>query len=267
MIRKLTNNDHVQVMQLVSKKPAKNLFIIGDIEAYGFESDIQELWGQFQGETLVAVLLRYDQNFIPYSETDYDVEGFALIINEWKGPIEISGLQHLIQPMRAYINRGIRRDSETYYAKMTELNADNAPSNTDSVTFLQPHEYAENIKMLSSIPEFSTGVFSVEARERAKKFDTGRTYIIRNAEGVMVSSASTTAENTQLAMIVGVGTKPGHEQKGYATTCMTKLCRDLLAEGKSICLFYDNPKAGAIYKRLGFEDIGMWSMIRYEVQN
>ena len=121
--------------------------------------------------------------------------------------------------------------------------------------------------MLSSIPEFSTGTFSVESRERGEKFKTGRTYIVRDEQGVMVSSASTTAENSQSAMIVGVGTKPGYGKKGYATLCMEKLCRDLLAEGKNICLFYDNPAAGNIYKRLGFEDIGFWSMIRYEKVN
>lgn len=41
---------------------------------------------------------------------------------------------------------------------------------------------------------------------------------------------------------------------------MTKLCHELLAEGKMLCLFYDNPEAGSIYKRLGFEDIGKWMM-------
>ncbi|MGA0633387.1 GNAT family N-acetyltransferase, partial [Bacillus thuringiensis] len=27
-------------------------------------------------------------------------------------------------------------------------------------------------------------------------------------------------------------------------------------------LFYNNPTAGRIYKRLGFKDIGMWTMYR-----
>ena len=264
MIRKLSNSDYETVMALVGKKPAENLLIIGDIEAYGFESDVQELWGQFEDDKLVAVLLRYDQNYIPYSEIAYDVEGFAKIINQNKERIEISGLQHLNIPLRKYINREIRRDSETYYAKCTELRYDVSSKNFDQVMNLQPSEYEENIAMLSSIPEFSTGTFSVEERERAEKFQTGRTYIVRDKQGIMVSSASTTAENSQSAMIVGVGTKLGYEKTGYATLCMEKLCSDLLAEGKSICLFYDNPAAGNIYKRLGFEDIGLWSMIRYE---
>ena len=118
--------------------------------------------------------------------------------------------------------------------------------------------------MLCSIPEFSHSNFSVESRKRDEKYKTGRTYIIRNEEGVMVSSASSTAENSQSAMIVSVGTRPGYEKRGYATRCLEKLCSDLLAEGKTLCLFYDNPEAGNIYKRIGFKDIGMWSLVRYK---
>lgn len=30
-----------------------------------------------------------------------------------------------------------------------------------------------------------------------------------------------------------------------------------------LCLFYDNPAAGRIYKRIGFRDIGKWCMWTY----
>ena len=43
---------------------------------------------------------------------------------------------------------------------------------------------------------------------------------------------------------------------------MQKLFKDVMDEGKLLCLFYDNPEAGRIYKRLGFTDIGMWTMYR-----
>jgi len=34
----------------------------------------------------------------------------------------------------------------------------------------------------------------------------------------------------------------------------------VLQEGKVLCLFYDNPEAGKIYKRLGYVDIGKWAV-------
>ena len=57
----------------------------------------------------------------------------------------------------------------------------------------------------------------------------------------MVSTASTTAENTLSAMAVGVATLENYKKKGYATKCMLKLCSELLEEEKELCLFYDNP--------------------------
>ena len=83
------------------------------------------------------------------------------------------------------------------------------------------------------------------------------------SEGSIVANASTTAENSSSAMVMAVATHEAHKNKGYATACVHNLCQALLDEGKEPCLFYDNPKAGSIYKRIGFEDIGFWMMYHY----
>ena len=80
MIRKLTEKDREAVFDLIQEKPAENLFIIGDLEAFGFEEDFQEIWGDFtENEKLRAVLLRYNINFIPYAAGDFDVHRIHLI--------------------------------------------------------------------------------------------------------------------------------------------------------------------------------------------
>lgn len=79
----------------------------------------------------------------------------------------------------------------------------------------------------------------------------------------MVSTSSTTAENSLSAMVVGVAVLLGYKKKGYATKCMVKLCHQLLGEDKELCLFNDNPAAGVIYKRIGFQDIGFWMMYSF----
>lgn len=47
-----------------------------------------------------------------------------------------------------------------------------------------------------------------------------------------------------MAMVLGVGTLRGYTNRGYTTLCMKRLRYELLKEGKSLCLFYDNPAAG-----------------------
>ncbi|MFY4774164.1 GNAT family N-acetyltransferase [Metabacillus sp. RGM 3146] len=114
------------------------------------------------------------------------------------------------------------------------------------------------LELTGAIPEFSSNE-SPESKRRNMEKGTARTYFIEE-DRRLVSSASTAAENTLSAMVVGVCTLEDYKQKGYATKCMQKLCTDVLSEGKELCLFYDNPKAESIYKRLGFENIGRWTM-------
>ena len=104
MIRKLSENDRAACMELVCNKPDENLFIIGDIEAYGFDKDFQEVWGDFSEDNeLRAVLLRYNINFIPYAEGDFDAKGFADIVNQNNGITQLSGLETITKTMIPYL--------------------------------------------------------------------------------------------------------------------------------------------------------------------
>ena len=93
------------------------------------------------------------------------------------------------------------------------------------------------------------------------KTKTGRNVVCK-VDGKIVAGAATTAENSQSAMVVAVCTDPAHRQHGYASACVTKLAKDYCALGKKLYLFYDNPKAGRIYNRIGFHEIGMYMMIQ-----
>ena len=53
--------------------------------------------------------------------------------------------------------------------------------------------------------------------------------------------------------------RPG--AKGYAAACTALLCEDLQRDNKMPCLFYENPIAGKVYRRLGFEDASRWAVL------
>ena len=114
---------------------------------------------------------------------------------------------------------------------------------------------------MEQIEEFNDLSSNREAKIKEYKNNNGRAYFIENERNQMISTAGATAENSQSAMIVGVATLPDYRKSGLATVCVYELCKDLLAEGKIPCLFYDNPAAGSIYRRIGFEEIGKWDMI------
>lgn len=82
-------------------------------------------------------------------------------------------------------------------------------------------------------------------------------------EGRLVTIASTSAENSESAMVVGVATAETCRGRGYASAVVSALCRDCFGRGKKyLCLFYDNPVAGKIYNRAGFQELGEYGMLR-----
>ena len=122
-------------------------------------------------------------------------------------------------------------------------------------------EDAEEIYSLrSQIEEFNDFKTTLEDVRELLSGEMGRYFVIRQ-HGNIVSCAATTAENSMSAMVVSVMTHPEYRKKGFAGACVYKICVELLGEGKGLCLFYDNLKAGSIYIKLGFKEIGQWSSV------
>ncbi|MEH7336005.1 GNAT family N-acetyltransferase [Neobacillus drentensis] len=260
MIRKLSENDHKQVLSFLREEPSINLFIIGDLEVFGYHSDFQEIWGEFdpQGE-FKAILLRFYQSFIPYAKGEFNVRGFASIMNEYRKPLYLSGKSAIVERFESYKELELGPKQVTYFAECR------SPENLGT-TDLEIHsagieDVDRIISLRSTIKEFQIRSDAREILLKSIESNTSRTYYTEE-NGIMTSCVSTTAENSISAMIVGVCTRNENRRQGLATGIMQKLFNDVLSEGKTLCLFYDNPEAGRIYKRLGFKDIGMWTMHR-----
>ncbi|WP_085523451.1 GNAT family N-acetyltransferase [Tuberibacillus sp. Marseille-P3662] len=259
MIRQLSEEDRQACSKLVQDRPAENLFIIGDLEAYGFDESFQDVWGDFdKSGQMRGILLRYRDNFIPYAPAAFDAKGFAAIIDQDTRDHKIlSGIAGIVEQVMPYLESLPTKTRDLYYAKCEQLeplkrvSADVRQGSIDDVPAI--------LKLHEQIPEFEAQEGRGESLSKNIETGVARIYYVNEGD-TMVSSAMTTAENSQSAMIVGVCTLDEYKKQGYATSCMVQLCRDLLAEGKELCLFYDNPDAGNIYKRLGFKDIDRWVM-------
>lgn len=258
MLKKLNNEDKRSLMDYLIKEPAINLFIIGDIENYGFSNDFQDIWGEVDKKgKFKAVLLRYYDNFVIYSQDGYDVEKAAEIIKE-KEPKIVSGQKSCLKKLESSLEFSKKRD--TYFCKL------NQPNDLYQGKLLKKVEKTDldDVKYLwklhKKIDEFDN-LISIDRKKKKYRDKTGRGYhIYDNKRNKIISCAETTAENKFSAMIVGVATDREYRNQGLATAVISKLCKEVLKEGKELCLFYDNPKAGKIYKRIGFKDIGIWSI-------
>ncbi|MEH7177738.1 GNAT family N-acetyltransferase [Neobacillus vireti] len=260
MIRKMTKNDHNHIMGFLSGEPSINLFIIGDLEVFGYDPDFQDIWAQFnkQGE-IKAVLLRFYQSFIPYAKDEFDVDSFVSIITSFPQPRLLSGKTEIVEKFEPYKELQLGKKQETFFAECK--NIEYLEKTNIEIKKADIVDVDQILSLRKSIDEFQIRDDAQEILLTSMQSNTSRSYFTEE-NGTMTACVSTTAENSFSAMIVGVCTRKEYRRKGLATAIMHKLFRDVLNEGKLLCLFYDNPEAGRIYKRLGFKDIGKWTMYR-----
>jgi predicted GNAT family acetyltransferase len=263
MIRMLNENDQEACFKLIKTMPAENLFMISDIEAYGLNQEFQKAWGEFNknGE-LVALLLKFEDIYIPFAAESFNAERFAEIMTNDPDFRLMSGLKEFTEQIEPFLKQQLKRKRQAHYAKCTKLKANANKVDLKNVQKALPQDAEALVELINSIPEFES-TLTAERKRCELKEGTSRSFFIAE-DGKMVSTASTVVENSMSAMVASVATLENYKKKGYATKCMLKLCHELLLEGKDLCIFYDNPEAEAIYKRIGFEDIGFWMMYTYE---
>lgn len=118
---------------------------------------------------------------------------------------------------------------------------------TDDVVYLNQGDIDRYKQSLDSIKEFQPRDY----QSVVEMFGRTKITAIEN-QGEIISSACMSAISDKTAVITGVFTISGHEGKGYASSCVSKLLNDY-AGGRTILIFFSNPIAKHVYLNLGFE--------------
>ena len=259
MIRKLIEEDNNKLMKLVMEEPEFNLYIIGDVENFGYNQNFLELFGEFDdNDVLSAVLVRYFSIFMLYAKGDFDVYGFVNVIKNCDKLGMLVGKTEIVSKFEKK-SLGFNNTEFHHFAVLKEINTSFEIDKKIIVKNANIEDVERIINLKNSIKEFSRGSNSKEILLNELKAGTAHGYYIE-VDGDIVSYAQTSAENSKSAMVVSVMTDEKYRRKGLASACIKVLCKDLINQQKTLCLFYKNPEAGAIYKRLGFNEIGLWSM-------
>ncbi|PES76670.1 GCN5 family acetyltransferase [Bacillus cereus] len=200
MMRKLTKKDHEQVFSFLKEEAALNLFIIGDIEAFGYDTDFQELWGAFkENGTLKSILLRFHETFIPYSKGEFIVADYEALLSAYK-PLKLSGKSTIVERFETAPSVQLGTKNEMYFCECLDDN--NLPSTPvqETIKHATLDDVERIMKLRSNIAEFPTANESEKILRQALETNTGRTYYIEK-DGAIIASASTSAENSLSAMV------------------------------------------------------------------
>lgn len=250
-----------ELVHFFEADPYYALFFLGNIQTMGLAHPDLDYWAMYdEQETLVAVLLRYVSNFsILASDEQLDLMPLITIIDEHEQVLRLTGKVWIVNEILAKLERhSLPVQNDDYFCSLKA--EDFQPGSTEGVR-LAVLEDQERIHRFYEGGEFShfTG-----ATFRRRLVDGQCRIFVMEVDGEIVSSAGSSAETTVSAMIGAVYTPEALRGRGYASRVMSALCASLLEDGKEPCLFYDNPSAGVIYRRLGYQDIGMFKMAAVE---
>ena len=256
-MRRIPGNEWKMLIPFLSAEREFNVFMIGDIENTPPEAEHMEIFVEGELENPAGVLLRYYRFFIVYSSERMDHAGAAKIIKDFEKAIVLSGKADCIDAIAPHLREITKEEATMHLALLKEPNLE---ENDLPIRRATMSDAGELLALLNSIEEFRAT--EEESFLSSLESGTSRRYIVE-MDGRIVSTAASTAESSDMAMIIGVATHKDYRKRGLASKVVSKLCSDLLASGRTPCLFYDNPEAGKIYNRLGFREIGKWKILYF----
>lgn len=260
MIRILKETDRQDLLNFLYKEPSYNIFPIGDIETFGFDTDFQRIYAEIEEGEYKSIFLRYRENAVYYaSEEKFNKEYLEIFKSD---PFDyISGKSNLMKLIDPYLEDF--EGHQTYFCELKRTPIIEEPR-VNYKTMNSKTDAYKVYDFMHTVEEFSSYTKEREAYVESKmtSMDMGVTLYIEE-DGKVVSSVATTAETKINGMVVAVATDKDYRNKGYASALMEVLIYEyLVKKNKELCLFYDNVNAGKIYHRLGFETIGTWDMYK-----
>lgn len=260
-MRKLLNKDKNELLNYIKSEPEYNLFIYGDVMVYGLESETVEVFVIDDVEEYDFIILRYFSNYIIYSKKQNYQLDKAIEFLQKQNVKGISGKGVVCQKLAQHFPSFVARP--TYLARLTEKTEVNHNIN---VVEIKAESAREIYELFCQIKEFELRNQSDPEKEieeiRANLTQMGHAFGIYENEK-LCAVAQTSAENDASAMIIGVATLPEFRGRGYATAALNATTNHCFERGlKFVCLFYDNPLAGRIYKKAGFVELGEYLVLQ-----
>lgn len=260
MIRRLGEQDREAVAALLKQSQFFNLYLLGNVEANGFDEEFCEFWGDWQEGRLRGVINRYMNGWTVYGEADADWSSLGAVVDGHPLPAERlqdnpGGVASFLPYLKQYA-LGTLTEDFLMQLPMDGLHPQSAPAGFD-VRKATIEDLPGLIGLFSDAGDMSRVPAAVERPLRDR-----RVWIALSGQNDPVAAALTNAETKDLAMIGGVYTKPEWRGRGLSQAVVSALCSELIGDGRRPILYWHNPTAGRVYAKLGFCPLGTWRSVR-----
>ena len=221
---------------------------------------------------LHCVLLQYYTGINVFSyKNNLDVPATVAFLQE-KQPSMINGPLETLEKLYPYFRETYDFEAG-YVTELLEKPKDESMSETDESDAETQAEFPVEKAGEAELPEIAAlictdegvgGTYTPEGLAaqllERQRDGFGRNYFIRQ-NGRIVCHAGTYAEVDDLAVVSGVITAEDSRGQNLADRVVSKLNKELLAEGKHPCLFYYTKSAARLYAKTGYAAGTGWAKL------
>lgn len=262
-VRMLDDVDRPAVNAFLRREPLRFLSLRINLEFYGFRSNVVRIWGAASPNTgeVLGMGLRFSNTLILADHEGRSATVFAEWIDSERNLVGVRGTE----PTVSLIGQNLQRLAAGDREKSVAMILRRTPFCPPEILSLARPATPDDLDKLAELYGQAGHMYRSRANLELK-LRVGRMYVVEEAETFgrparFAACALLNSEGTDAGLIGGVFTLPDARGKGYASACTAALCRDLQSRGKMPHLFYENPIAGRVYRKLGFEQIDQWGVL------
>jgi predicted GNAT family acetyltransferase len=233
-----------------------------NIEGYGLHSSIVQFLGAFSSAGELYGVIHKFSNTIGLIDTAGEcAEIFAAYVDTAKGVAGVRGTEEVVQKLPPLL--------ETYQIIATEKSYSMQlcqPAVCDpEKRHLARKAVPEDLDMLTTLYARADRMYRSRT-QIANRLGKECIYVVEEPQtestpARIASCAMVNVTGAGSALVGGVFTLPEARGKGYAMACTYALSQDIQSAGLLPCLFFENPVAGRIYKRIGYEVVDTWELL------
>jgi predicted GNAT family acetyltransferase len=262
-IRRLTAADEPVVTALCDRYPLRMLTLRMHLEAYGYASESLLVWGAFAEDaiTLEGIGFRLNNTFILADADGSCAPVFAKLIDSES---HVAGVRGTVETVTG-VQSSLQRHTSTNWEISTCMRLQKPPQIAPDSLIGVRRATEDDLDALADHYAGAANMYRSRSNV-ASRLQTHRVFVAMGSPDLsghraIVSSALLNVEGADAGLIGGVFTQPHARGRGYAAACTAALSLDLQKDGKTPVLFFENPIAGRVYRKLGFEECGKWALL------
>jgi len=251
MLKRVQEEDSGLIKEYIGNDYDKCLYLYLDFLKYGLDNENLKFWLDMENDEIICVILKYYSGMHVFSKNkDCDFDAIKnLIIDE--SPSVVCAEKILVENLSDVLKEN---GYLSEYGWVRVLSKHYECDNSMVKRAIDDNDFIEISKLIKNdhMGEFYDLDELISQIKERDEDNFGRNYIIRE-DGKIISNASTNAEIEKIAVLSNVITDESHRGKGLATKVCSKLCNDLIDEGKNVYLINYTDESTRLYEKLGFE--------------